>query len=125
MDFGAVRERLPGLTRAVFGEDIAVLPRLSGELGERADPDRIQQDAVRARYDVDPGTEQIGDRREARNRIFATLGRTSFSIEHGALAWMPRDGDIVLRGNGGRFRVDEVNCDQPGLVILYVSKVKS
>lgn len=125
MDFGAVRERLPGLTRAVFGEDIAVLPRLSGELGERADPDRIRQDAVRARYDVDPGTEQIGDRREAKNRIFATLGRTSFSIEHDALAWMPRDGDIVLRGNGGRFRVDEVNCDQPGLVILYVSKVKS
>lgn len=125
MDFGAVRERLPGLTRAVFGEDIAIVPRVAGEMGERDDGDRTRQDSVRARYDVDPGSEQMGDRREAKNRVFGTLARTTFSIERTALAWMPREGDIVRRANGDQFRVDEFNCDQPGLVILYVSKVKS
>lgn len=124
MDFGAVRERLPGLTRAVFGEDVSILPRSPGELGERPDVGRVQQDGVRARYDTDPGNEQIGDRREAKNRVFATLARTTFSIDGAAFAWLPREGDVVRRTNGDQFRIDEVNGDQPGLVVLYVSKVK-
>lgn len=125
MDFDAVRERLPGLTRAVFGEDVGILPRLPGELGERPDAGRGQQTGVRARYDTDPVNEQIGDRREAKNRVFATLARTTFSIERAVLAWLPREGDVVSRANGDQFRIDEVSGDQPGLVVLYVSKVKS
>ncbi len=125
MDFATARASLPGLTRAAFGEDVTLLAMVAGELGGRPDGSRANQEAVRARYDIDPGTEQLGDRREAKNRVFGTLARATFSIERTALSWLPREGDIVRRANGDRFRVDAVNGDQPGLVILYVSKVKS
>lgn len=126
MDFAAARAALPSMTRAVFGEDCDVLPRVAGRMATVDDPDRAALIGVRGRFDFAPEDSTLGGGRTSGERMAIGGETATVSFDRAALPWVPTTPDRVRRVRDGVTEIYEIvrpGRDGGKVVIFYLSRV--
>lgn len=128
MDIATLRGRLPGMTRAAFGERFTLLPKKAGKMASGPDPDRVTLTDVAGRFDMSPDLEQMGGGRERPDVARVASDHASASFDLAALAWVPRQDDEIERVNPvtsalERYRVSHTSTPIPGVLLAFLSRL--
>ena len=128
MDFHSARAQLPGMTRAMFGELVSVIPMAQGKMAEAPDTDRAVLANVPARFDFVPDAEELGGGRERLQPVSLMGEKYSVSFERKRLPYPLREGDRISRvekhsGSTEIYRVIRFGRALPAIVLAYLSRV--
>lgn len=113
------------MTRQMFGELVSVRPMRQGEMKAVSDPDRTVMLDLPIYFDAAPDVEQLGGGRERASAAYAAGVSHSASVETGALAYPPRDGDILVRAaakGGKQYRIVHVKPIDQSRTLLLLSE---
>lgn len=129
MDLDSIRAHLPSMTRAVFGEEVTILPMTEGKMSAAvADPTRKAQTGLQGRFDFAPEIEQLGGGRERPEGGQTVSPHASISFAVADLSLPPRQGDRILRTNPQtatveRYRVDRTYPLVAGVLLCFLSRL--